>query len=206
MKSDEMLQFAHPYPHNQEFAYKGSHCSQRIDVIPALDRLYDYLEKNNRLPVNIVELGSLHTGLTKIFSDHDLSNDSSILSIDIHRYEHYQPINKVDYVVGDMWNPDLYQKIIDKIQEKKTCLLFCDGGDKIREFNTFSQYLKSGDIILAHDYAPDKAKFFQEIGESYWRCIECYDSAIDDAVKNHSLKPLSELNMHRAMWCVFERS
>lgn len=35
-------------------------------------------------------------------------------------------------------------------------LLLCDGGNKIEEVAVFSKYLKSGDMIMAHDFAVDR--------------------------------------------------
>jgi len=38
------------------------------------------------------------------------------------------------------------------IRAKGQTILFCDDGDKEWEINTFSEFLKSGDIILTHDW------------------------------------------------------
>jgi hypothetical protein len=39
----------------------------------------------------------------------------------------------------------------------------CDGGNKVREFCDFSTFLKSGDIIAAHDFGARDAWPWQEI-------------------------------------------
>lgn len=45
------------------------------------------------------------------------------------------------------------------IKREGTTLILCDGGSKINEFNILSKYLKSGDIIMAHDYVDTKENF-----------------------------------------------
>ena len=44
------------------------------------------------------------------------------------------------------------EKIGALISQPGQTLLFCDNGNKIREFNIFAPYLKSGDIIAVHDW------------------------------------------------------
>ena len=47
------------------------------------------------------------------------------------------------------------------IRQESISVVFCDGGDKVREVQTFSQYLKPGDIIAVHDYG--KEVFLKDI-------------------------------------------
>lgn len=42
--------------------------------------------------------------------------------------------------------------VADVIQQEGKTILFCDGGNKIREYNTFVKYLKNGDIVVVHDW------------------------------------------------------
>ena len=44
-------------------------------------------------------------------------------------------------------------------QLKGKTIVLCDGGDKPREFKTFSKYLKKGDLILGHDFSRNKDKW-----------------------------------------------
>ena len=43
-------------------------------------------------------------------------------------------------------------EIIVLIQKPGITVLFCDGGNKVREFKTFAPHLKKGDIIAVHDW------------------------------------------------------
>lgn len=65
----------------------------------------------------------------------------------------------VDVVHGDVFSP-LHRADIEKlISEPGKTLLLCDGGNKIAEFNYFSSFLKSGDVIMAHDYSADEGTY-----------------------------------------------
>lgn len=44
------------------------------------------------------------------------------------------------------------QEIGNIIKQEGQSIVFCDNGNKPREFNTFAQFLKSGDIIAVHDW------------------------------------------------------
>lgn len=41
------------------------------------------------------------------------------------------------------------------IQSEGRTILFCDNGDKPREFRTFAKYLKVGDVIAVHDWGTE---------------------------------------------------
>lgn len=43
-------------------------------------------------------------------------------------------------------------EIVALIKKAGTTILFCDGGDKAREFRTFAPHLKKGDVIAVHDW------------------------------------------------------
>ena len=47
------------------------------------------------------------------------------------------------------------------IRQDGISVVFCDGGDKAREIQIFSQYLKPGDIIAVHDFG--KEVFLKDI-------------------------------------------
>ena len=37
--------------------------------------------------------------------------------------------------------------------------MLCDNGEKKREFNIYAKYVKTGDVIMAHDYAYDREAY-----------------------------------------------
>ena len=68
-------------------------------------------------------------------------------------------------LTGKALDKYLINLIKTNIQKEGKTLLFCDGGDKKCEFNTFSPFLKDGDFIMLHDYAHDKEFFNREIND-----------------------------------------
>ena len=52
-----------------------------------------------------------------------------------------------------IWKMDIFDRV-EEIYLNGTgrILIYCDNGDKIREMEEFSEFLKSGDIIMCHDY------------------------------------------------------
>lgn len=59
------------------------------------------------------------------------------------------PNVRIDDVFADTSKRWIWDLIHDS---KKRALIFCDGGNKALEMQTFAPYLKEGDLIMAHDY------------------------------------------------------
>jgi len=77
--------------------------------------------------------------------------DSSVVNIDF-----IDQCRKAGNLIffGDVFdNFTLMRKIIS--ESKGPVLLFCDGGDKVKEMKTFYSFMRIGDIIMCHDYMPE---------------------------------------------------
>jgi hypothetical protein len=61
----------------------------------------------------------------------------------------------------------------------------CDGGNKIKEFNTFSKHLKYNDVIMAHDYFRTKP----EHDVKKWKSCEIVYKDIEGACKLNQIEP-----------------
>ena len=77
---------------------------------------------------------------------------------------------------------DIPQSYKDFIQNDGITIVLCDGGDKIREFNLLSKFIKSGDFILGHDYAVDRKTFDDLIDRKVWNWYELSESDILDGM------------------------
>jgi cephalosporin hydroxylase len=78
--------------------------------------------------------------------------------------------------------------------DNKVCLL-CDGGDKIREFNLYSKYLKPGDFIMAHDYYHDIDPY-----PTQWKWQEIRFTDIADSVSKNNLSFWTNPPFPTAAW------
>lgn len=61
-------------------------------------------------------------------------------------------------ISGYFYQMDVFEHIEEigaLIRKDGISIVFCDGGDKIRELQTFSEFLKSGDIIVVHDWGKE---------------------------------------------------
>lgn len=66
-------------------------------------------------------------------------------------------------------------------KKHKQCFILCDGGNKIKEFNTFSKMLKVGDVIAAHDYCD------HDVNKLYWDWAEIKHEDIEAACFENKL-------------------
>lgn len=175
------------------FFYDGFRAEQSKAIFLALDKLAE-----NCSPLQIVEIGTRNGGFTKILDDHPISEKALIYTFDINP-DVIKPLSqKVSIIQGDCFKERNVIKEI--IQRKGTSLVFCDGGNKNTEINKFSQYLKSGDIIFGHDYAPTKEIWEKEYLGKIWDWFECWDSGVEDAVRNLNLEPYLKEYFDKAVW------
>jgi len=83
------------------------------------------------------------------------------------------------------------------VKEGQT-LILCDGGNKVGEFLTFAPLLKVGDVIMAHDYAPDSAFYDERVRGQYWEWLEITDADIESALTG--LARYAEVPFWKAAW------
>lgn len=79
-------------------------------------------------------------------------------------------------------------------------LILCDGGCKFREFNTLSPLLKSGDFIMAHDYAKSVEYFNSHIKNKIWNWHEIDFSKIKKAFEDNNLEFFMEEDFDKHVW------
>ena len=142
----------------------------------------------------VVELGTQNGGFTiflsKLFKK-IISFDNKSFSRTLEAFKKY---DNIEFTELDVFkDPQIIGNII-KTQGK--VLLLCDNGNKIKEVNIYSNYLKTGDFIMAHDYAKNREYFKQEIRDKYWHCLEITDADIDF---NNLFKLDSDI-INRAAW------
>lgn len=136
-------------------------------------------------PARILEIGTASGGFTeflKFISDEENLN-FDMISYDIAERPWYgQIIEKgIDIRIENVFNEDWTEakkEIIDFINEEGITVVLCDGGWKIGEFKVLSKYIKTGDFILAHDYAENEEVFSEKIYKKIWNWCEIKNSDI----------------------------
>jgi len=85
--------------------------------------------------------------------------------------------------------------IAEQIARPGGTLLFCDGGNKPREFNHFARFLKPGDLIGAHDWEQ----------EEYQWSVETKYAQVEPAIKEFGLREITIPNQEAALTRFFVR-
>lgn len=183
---------------------------QSENIYPAFRHLSKVM---NHPPTTIIELGTANGGFTKFLHDHPFFGQAKIYTFDITRkgmqkpsfkegYTNEDIFNKleVDSTVQNIWDDDVRIRIENLIRNAGTCMVFCDGGNKIKEFNYFSMFLKKRDHILAHDYAYNSKIFNEKIRGKIWNWHEIGFPKVEKAVEENNLFFYEQAVMDTAVW------
>jgi hypothetical protein len=189
--------------HNDSIStYKGWGAQQNYN---AFEVFYNFMKEVK--PKRILEIGTSIGGFTQFlqYSLNELNLNSKILSLDIHRLKWYDEIInmgvdvRIENIFLDNFR-DIPQEYKDFINEEGTTVILCDGGDKIREFNLLSNFMKKGDYILAHDYAYDKELFEKEINKKVWNWHEISETDIKEACERNNLTDFNRETFQSVVW------
>jgi cephalosporin hydroxylase len=171
----------------------------------AYETFFNLLKENK--PKRILEIGTALGGFTRFlkYSCNELDLDCEILTYDIYGRQDYEEMisEGIDVRIENIFNNDYtsVSEFVKKfINQEGLTLVLCDGGNKILEFNILSNFLKSGDIIMAHDYARDHEKFVNEVNLKYWNWHEISEQDIKDACDRNNLTPYRQEIFDDAVW------
>ena len=166
---------------------------------------WDFLEKER--PVKILEIGTALGGFTEFlrYACDELSIECKILSYDISARPWYESLrNKnIDIRVENIFNSDftdLNKEVLEFISSEGKTVVLCDGGNKIKEFNLLSKFIKTNDFILAHDYAENKTVFDEKIKNKVWNWHEIQESDILESCKKYELEYYDKDSFESAVW------
>jgi hypothetical protein len=177
--------------------------AQNFNINSSFNKLFSFLSLQNK-PVKIIEIGTFKGGLTVILDTfakaHNL--DYSLCTYDITDRliskdvkEIFEEL-KVELTIKDVFSDD-GKEIIDLISNPDyITVLFCDGGKKAEEVSKFSKSLKTGDIILGHDYGFDA----QEFQKKEWNAYELSFSQVASAYNSSNLRFLFKDLMEDSVW------
>lgn len=147
-------------------------------------------------PKRIIEIGTARGGTTLLLSDavKTLGLDTKIKTFDVTVKGPHLPMemDNVEFVVYNIFNEDWSElvkpeEIENFLSKDGVNLILCDGGNKKEEFKLLAKYLKSGDIIMAHDYAPNRKVFDNEYLDKIWNWMEITDKHIEETCNKYNL-------------------
>lgn len=121
------------------------------DVISAFD------------PEVVVELGTKNGGFTEILQS-CTREDTCIYTFDNIKYRHSLTFrDNVCFIVCDILSKPV-DGIIKLLSSRNKTLMYCDNGDKTREFELYTKYLKKGDLLGVHDW---NTEIFPDVVKPY---------------------------------------
>lgn len=84
-------------------------------------------------------------------------------------YQNLKSVLPITHYQRDLFS-DETEKLVKKLiqKEKKKTLIYCDNGNKPREFNTYAKYMRKGDVIMSHDARVEI--HINEIEETIFSC------------------------------------
>lgn len=183
------------------FRYKGNVVQQN----PAAFHVFSEFFKHEKFNT-IIEIGTAGGGWSLFLKENCDKYHTNFITYDIQNYpiKHENFINsKIDFRLKNVF--ENIEEIECLIKNSGRVALFCDGGDKIKEFNTFAKSLKINDFILAHDYAPDYTTHFSHLRNVHWDWCEIADLHVEDCMKeNNIVKYFPEYFLPTAWLCAYK--
>ena len=193
------------------FNYKGLPMLQHKNIVDKFKRLIEITK-----PTRIVEIGTEYGGLTLLLQDivNELNIDTKIRTYDIKDssflINHPDLTNTIEIVNKDLfaYNPFRLEEeslieLNDFLTEDGVNIILCDGGSKKDEFNEFSKIIKSGDIVMIHDYIVNSEEFNSNFLNKIWNWHEAKYSDIKTSVIEQGLSPYLEVDFSNVVWGCF---
>lgn len=128
------------------FTKSGSPCFHEGDAIPLISSIISEYD-----PDIVIELGTKNGGFTEVIQN-ATKDSTKIFTYDHIRYKITGRFrSNVTFVVCDiLTNP--VEDIVNICESDNKVLLYCDNGNKTREIELYSKYLKKGDMLGVHDW------------------------------------------------------
>ena len=104
----------------------------------------------------LIELGTYRGGLAVFFGLHAFSKDSEVLTFDIRPapegklWPKYTAILPITHYSMDVFCEEAKNIVAEKAEAGRV-LVFCDGGEKPKDFKTYAPLIEANDVIMAHD-------------------------------------------------------
>jgi cephalosporin hydroxylase len=184
--------------------YKGFTAMQHKNTFAVFE---DFLKEIN--PSNILEIGTAEggfiLGIRDILDKIGLKN-TKIRTFDIYENEKRNLLSNfniqlyTENIFDINYNLIKPELIIPFIQQSGTTLIFCDGGNKAKEFNVLSEYLKIGDIIMAHDYIDTRDNYLNNFEGKIWSAHEIGEPDIAECCRVHNLNPFHQDIFEKIVW------
>ena len=198
----DLTNWKQSHPYYRLNYYDGTNISQVLGIYLLFSK--EFLSQFD----NIIEIGSYNGGLSSYIFDSKKENCMFVsydIDADINMITKRRP--EIDFRIGDCFKEKYFKEIASYIKRDGKTLLICDGGDKIREFNEFTKYLKPDDIAILHDYNNDNIELWEQ-STSYWQWPYGYEASysdIKDSIDKYSLKSYHNDIFNFYLWGAYKK-
>lgn len=183
--------------------FMGVPMLQNPEALPAFNALWRRLEREGQRVARIIEIGTGSGGLSAQLQLYCAAVGAAFITYD-HRDNRFREgvFDRlgIDLRVRDVEHEFVRAEIARELQRPGLSVLLCDGPSKINEVRTFAPFMKPGDLILAHDYAPTKARFDAEIRGRFWSWCEITDDDVAGTIRACALEPVLPEMFGPAAW------
>ena len=169
---------------------------QNNQIFPLFEKLF----KDNNFE-RIIEIGTAYGGLPILLRTMGFKGDMITYNIQDELKNDVENLFNKFIIIRVICDVFANEEIGGIISGKGGTLIICDGGDKPREVNTFSKYLKSGDVIITHDYFDTEEKFNSGELDEYWGVCEITYKDIKKACDDNEIEQIElKLSERAAMY------
>ncbi len=191
--------------------YKQQVMMQSDLIFPVFEEFF----KINKFDT-IIEIGTAYAGFSLFLEDMTKADGTKIVSYDIcpledmpfHEASPDKKIEKSEYVhrslvdfrIKNTYTEEVQQEIQEIINKSNRCAVFCDGGNKSKEFNIFANLIKPGDFIFIHDYAESPEYYSENIVNNYWRWGECFYDHIKESAETNNIEKYYPEYFEKVAW------
>jgi 23S rRNA U2552 (ribose-2'-O)-methylase RlmE/FtsJ len=153
----------------------------------------------------IVEIGFNQGGFSKWLFDNKNIN-TKLICYDITFIFKKINNNDIDFRLGNCFDTKIIEEIIDIIKNSDKVLILCDGAYKEKEFQLYAKHIKSGDVIMLHDYADSNADFMNITKAIKWHAkSESSFANIYQSIIDNNLIPYYYNELKSVLWGAFKK-
>src|SRR5262245_50530170 len=159
-------------------------------------------------PATVIELGAARGGFTYFLAEMRARFGFRLSTYDMHQHPELMAIvsaERIPFAVLDVLSAEAFERIAAEIRSDGVSVVCCDGGAKAAEIRRFAGVLKSGDFILAHDYAPSRDYFESDMWGRVWAWLEITDADVAEPCAAYGLVPYEQDWFLRAAWLCLRR-
>jgi hypothetical protein len=154
-------------------------------------------------PARVIEIGTSNGGLSNLLSSCTAHYGAEFITMDTRvggDVNEYPLYGNSKFYQWDCF--EHIDEIKSWIQGDGQTFLLCDGGNKPKEFNAFSEFLKVGDVIGAHDWLDEDVEDYSPL---YWGWLETAQKDLNVAIIKHDLVDFEPAWFKWSAWCVKQK-